>query len=567
MVGRIRLEGRGYRRRLPSVDHIAQWPARRLSRLFKLTSSPARAAIRPDFGGNENGVQAQPSVVLLQRWSATGLTRLALLLALGLMAVKLVVAATTPLAFDEALYWRYSRHLAAGYIDHPFINPLMIRLGVAVFGDTPLGVRLFAVLSALPATWAVWRTSSTLFCDNRLAAVTAIYFSLTLTMAAGSIVATSDEPVVVASAFILFFAAKIYRTGRGIWWLALGAAFGLGLCSKYTTIFFAPGLAVWLALAPGQRRWFMSPWLWAGAAFALFLFAPVLWWNASHEWASLLYQSGRLAVSHWTLRYLIELVGAVALLAGPPVLILAGLGISRALTRRDHDRVAVFLPIALALPILSYFVVHALHQRVQGNWPEPAYPALVVVAAWAAQRSCAESGPAASIGRWAAAAVIPLGLLAAAFVYTEAPLGILPLGGKDPRARVLGVGWPAVAARIEGVRAQTRLREVLTTDYPLASWTAFYLPGHQGVDQITQRMRWSAEPAPPPGQFSNGVLYICGAPCDRLGSVASRFSSVSLVGSIPRLNGTAVVATYSLYALKGPRGEVLDSPSKLPTAD
>lgn len=493
--------------------------------------------------------------------------RFALFLILALTILKVAVAANTPLAFDEALYWRYSRHLAPGYIDHPFINPLMIKAGVALFGDTPLGVRFFAVLSALPATWAVWRAAAELFRDEQLAANAAIYFNLTVTMLAGSIVATSDEPVVAASAFILLFAVKLYRTGGGIWWLALGAAFGLGLCSKYTTVFFTPGLAVWLAFAPGQRRWFLSPWPWAGIAIASVLFAPVLWWNAEHEWASFFYQSGRFEVRGWTFRYVLELLGDMALLLGPPVLVLAAIGAGRALGRRDHDRAAVLLPLSLASPILIYFAVHALHQRVQGNWPEPAYPALTVIAAWTTHRLAGEAGGGAKVARWAAASVVPFGLIAAMLIYTEAPFGWLPLGAKDPRARVLGVGWPAVAAELEGMRSRTGLREILTTDYPLASWTAFYLPEHGGVDQITQRVRWSAEPPVPAQRFERGALYICGAPCDRLGLVAARFSSVDFVGSIKRLNRRAVTATYSVYALRGPHGPVFDPPSDLPSAD
>jgi len=39
-----------------------------------------------------------------------------LLLALG---VRLIIAALVPLHPDEAYYWEWSRHLAAGYFDHP----------------------------------------------------------------------------------------------------------------------------------------------------------------------------------------------------------------------------------------------------------------------------------------------------------------------------------------------------------------------------------------------------------------------------------------------------------------
>src|SRR5262245_65900187 len=103
----------------------------------------------------------------------------------GLVFVRLVVAANMPLASDEALYWRYSRHLAPGYLDHPAMNPFLIRLGTMLFGDTPFGVRLFAVLTALPASWAVWRSGTLLSGNERIGATAALFFTLTLTLNAG----------------------------------------------------------------------------------------------------------------------------------------------------------------------------------------------------------------------------------------------------------------------------------------------------------------------------------------------------------------------------------------------
>src|SRR5436189_5444519 len=100
----------------------------------------------------------------------------------ALIAVRLVVAAFLPLAFDEAYYWRLSKHLAGGYYDHPPMVALVIRLGTLIAGDSELGVRLVAVLLGLPATWAVWRTASILFGHERLAAGAALFCSLTLSV-------------------------------------------------------------------------------------------------------------------------------------------------------------------------------------------------------------------------------------------------------------------------------------------------------------------------------------------------------------------------------------------------
>ena len=79
---------------------------------------------------------------------------------LVLVAVRLACAAFTPLSYDESLYWIWSKHIAGGYYDHPPINPILIRLGTTLFGNTEFGVRAFGVLLALPASFAVWRAGA-----------------------------------------------------------------------------------------------------------------------------------------------------------------------------------------------------------------------------------------------------------------------------------------------------------------------------------------------------------------------------------------------------------------------
>jgi len=81
---------------------------------------------------------------------------------LALVALRLV-AAWTPLTFDEAYYWMWSKHLAGGYYDHPPMVALVIRLGTMLAGDTELGVRVASILLALPMSWAVYRAAAILF--------------------------------------------------------------------------------------------------------------------------------------------------------------------------------------------------------------------------------------------------------------------------------------------------------------------------------------------------------------------------------------------------------------------
>src|SRR3974377_11299 len=193
---------------------------------------------------------------------------------LALAGVRLICAGLTPLSFDECLYWLWSKNIAGGYFDHPPVNAILIRLGTTVFGNTEFGGRWVGVVLALPASWAIWRSGAILFNNDRVGATAALYFNLTLVMAAGSIIMTPDNPLVVATAFLLLFLVKLFETGHGGWWLAIGAAFGIGMLSKYSTIFFAISILVWLLIVPTQRKWLFPPWPLVSGGVCVFFFLP-----------------------------------------------------------------------------------------------------------------------------------------------------------------------------------------------------------------------------------------------------------------------------------------------------
>src|SRR5450755_320425 len=111
--------------------------------------------------------------------SESRLVRGTVLTVLALVLLRLVAAACTPLTFDEAYYWMWSKHLAGGYYDHPPMVALVIRLGTMIAGDTEFGVRLVSVLLALPMSFAVYRTAAILFGGVRVAASAAILLNAT----------------------------------------------------------------------------------------------------------------------------------------------------------------------------------------------------------------------------------------------------------------------------------------------------------------------------------------------------------------------------------------------------
>jgi hypothetical protein len=476
---------------------------------------------------------------------------------LALVVLRLVAAAWTPLTFDEAYYWMWSKHLAGGYYDHPPMVALVIRAGTVIAGDTEFGVRLVSILLALPMSFAVYRSAAILFGGQRVAATAAILLNVTLMAAVGTLIVTPDAPLLVASSFVLFFLAKVLETGRGAWWLAVGVAVGAALLSKYTALFFGPAILIWLASVPKLRRWLVSPWPYLGGLVALALFSPVILWNRDHHWVSFIKQIGRARIEDFRPAFIGELIPTQIAFATPLIAILGVMGLYALLTRRTGAMAARVLINSTFWTIVAYFVWHSLHARVEANWFAPVYPAFAIAGAVAAHLTRWQvrgQRLADFCLRWAS----PVGIVMFAALIVQADTGWLSGYRRDATVRSVGVGWRELADGIEAVRVRTGASCVLAPDYGTTGWLAFYLPKGSCVVQPTQRIRWVNMPEPDPALLAGKLLYVDEARPGGRPYLQDAFARVEPVAELKRMRGPLTIETYALLLLAGPKGEVLD---------
>jgi hypothetical protein len=477
---------------------------------------------------------------------------------LALVALRLVAAAWTPLTFDEAYYWMWSKHLAFGYYDHPPGVAYVIRSGTLMAGDTELGVRLVSILLALPMSWAVYRTVTILFGGQRVAATATILLNVTLMAAVGTLIVTPDAPLLAASSFVLLCLAKVLETRRGAWWLAVGAAVGIALLSKYTALLFGPAILIWLVAVPKLRRWLVSPWPYLGGLVALAMFSPVILWNADHHWVSFIKQIGRARIEDFKPAFIAELIPTQIAFATPLVFVLGAMGLYALLGRNAGASAARMLINATFWTIVAYFIWHSLHARVEANWFAPVYPAFAIAAAVAANLTRWEVRQQRVVDfclRWAS----PVGILMFALLIVQANTGALTGFRRDATVRSVGVGWRELAGGIEAVRARVGATCVLAPDYGTTSWLAFYLPTGTCVLQQSQRIRWVNMPEPDPAQLAGKLLYVDEARPGGRPSLKQAFARVEQVAELQRKRGPLVIETYVLNLLEGPKGDVLDN--------
>lgn len=185
---------------------------------------------------------------------------------------------------DELATLSDARHLAWGYVAYPPVTPFFGWLSLHLFGTSLAGFRFFASLAdgvVIVLAGLIARELGGGRGAQLLAACATIPFSL----AAGALMqyVSFDYLAWVA---VAYFVSRLCRSGDSRWWLAIGAAIGFGMLSKYSIPFLVAGLAVGV-FTSDLRRQLASKWLWLGAIFALFIFLPNFLWQWRHDFISL----------------------------------------------------------------------------------------------------------------------------------------------------------------------------------------------------------------------------------------------------------------------------------------
>jgi len=479
----------------------------------------------------------------------SGPGRAVLLLALGVTALRLAAAAAMPLTEDEAYYRLWAQHLQLGYLDHPPMIAWWIRAGEALFGDTPLGVRLVPALASGVTTWLIGDLARRLGAAPRTAFRAAFWYNATLTICLGGMLAIPDAPASLFWTLTLWALAHVPERSRTIWWLAAGAAAGLAVLSKYSGLFLAPGVLLWLLLIPGGRAELRKPGPWAASLLAAVVFAANVVWNAEHRWITFAKQFGRVAPQGIAPVHLAELIGAQVLLLTPLIALYAGLGIRQGWRERGQaGAVRLMLPIATAAPFAAYLVIHSLHDRVQGHWPVPLFGALAICAAVAAERPGAGGW-----ARWARRLAPAPGLAAAAAALVLAALPAPNLLGRwDPTLPVRG--WPQFAGDVEQLRARTGAAWVGAQSYGVYSQLAYAGRIAAPLLQTVERDRyWTSDPRP---DLARPGLVVDLARRMKVADVGRCFTRVTPVANLTRAGGPGRNQRYSAYLVSGPRRDV-----------
>lgn len=214
-------------------------------------------------------------------------TQYALLLGIAAAIAILHMATNNRYGFhrDELQFLSDARHLDWGFVSYPPFTPFIERIGLSLFGVSLVGLRVFSVLAQAVVIFVSGLMARELG-GGRLAQGTAALA-----------VALSPLPLFEGTEFqytsfefffwvlIAYFVIRLLKSENPRWWLAIGAAAGVGMLTKYSIAFYIAGILAGVMLTRARRD-LRSPWFWAGIALGILIFLPNFLWLVRHDFIS-----------------------------------------------------------------------------------------------------------------------------------------------------------------------------------------------------------------------------------------------------------------------------------------
>jgi len=216
-----------------------------------------------------------------------------ILILLAAIFIALHLATSSPYGFhrDELATLNDAQHMEWGFVAYPPLTPAIGRLELMLFGISTLGVRVAPMLALAVVVVLSGLMAGELGGSRRAQILTALTVALIPIVTIQACVLQYVSFDYLWGVLLTYFVIRLLNTDDARWWIAIGAAIGLGLITKYTMAFFVTGLVGALVVTgifqKNIRRHLSSPWLWAGVAISVLIFLPNFLWQIHHHFISL----------------------------------------------------------------------------------------------------------------------------------------------------------------------------------------------------------------------------------------------------------------------------------------
>ncbi|WP_024850496.1 ArnT family glycosyltransferase [Hydrogenovibrio kuenenii] len=467
----------------------------------------------------------------------------ALLLILAMTAWHLILAGRVNLSVDEAHYALYGLKLDWSYFDHP---PMVGWLNAIAtyFSHSDFGLRVIPITFFAASNFVLYHVACRLYPSFRWIG----FWTLALVNSAFmfELLATSmlpDTPLMFASLMAVWHLLNLrdaseQRHSTLKYWLWLGFWIGIAGLSKYTSVILIASLVL-IVLLERRWNWLWDKGLWFAIVLAGIMITPVLYWNATHDWISFLYQIHHGTYNQdWSwVRVLSTQLAQFALYTPTLYLLGAWLMLSAWVSHSPSNKLLA----AFSLPTVILFAMNSGHEMSLPHWTQLAWlfiaPAVVF---WVWQHWASKAL------RWFIYLSSSVSLIMVIILNSQLYTPWMPVKSKDNPVHELH-GWQQAVNEAISLQNQHPNTALFAANWSQASrigWYAYPQPVYVTDNRFDQFDLWFGNPK----QGSNGIVIVPSYESQDLKlNQPGHFKTCQLAKTLPIQAHHDTIVTYRLF--------------------
>jgi len=302
--------------------------------------------------------------------------------------LRIVLAQSLEFGNDEVYYWTYALFPDWSYFDHPPMLGFFIQLfSLNLLFDSEMFIRLSSIFFAALNTLLFFQIGKEI--KNEMAGWYAalLYNASIYTSLIVGVFILPDTPQVFFWLLAMCLMVEVLPDKDIVGsnkrrMLLLGFVIGLGMLSKYTSVFLWIGGGLYISFY--NRQWFKTFHLYIGIFISLLFLLPLLYWSMQNNFVNFAFQGERANIFSSSIRFdfVGQEIGGQFFYHNPLLFVLIWISVWAAITKNHFiEKKKLALLLFLSLPMIATFLFISLFRQTLPHWSGPAYLSLMLIAA------------------------------------------------------------------------------------------------------------------------------------------------------------------------------------------
>ncbi len=308
-----------------------------------------------------------------------------LLIAVSVL-IRGLLAAFLELGNDEVYYWTYALYPDWSHFDHPPMVGYFIQLfSLNLLFDHEFFLRISSVIFGGFNTWIIFLIGEKIK-DTLTGWYAALLYNTSIyCFIIAGVFVLPDTPQLLFWLLSLYLIVDVFpevpatRSDK-LKVLLTGVLIGLGMLSKYTSVFLWIGIIAYIILF--NRHWFRIKVFYLSILISAIVFLPVIFWNINNDFISFAFQGERVDFTRSVLQldsFLRELSGQV-FYNNPVNFVLIVIAIVALIRKKIFvGKNAKHILLITSLPLILIFLIFSLFRSTLPHWSGPGYVGLILL--------------------------------------------------------------------------------------------------------------------------------------------------------------------------------------------